>query len=33
MGTLMTDQFNSISIGRKDGRIGLSMDTGQAVYL
>ena len=28
----MTDQLNSISIGRKVGGIGLSMDTGAALY-
>ena len=32
MGTVMTDQFNSISIGRKVGGIGRSMDTGPALY-
>ena len=33
MGTLMTDQLNSISMGRKMGGIGLSIDTGVALYL
>ena len=28
----MTDEFNSVSIGRKVGGIGLSMDTGPALY-
>ena len=31
-GTMMTDQFNSISIDRKVSEIGLSMDTGPALY-
>ena len=32
IGTLMTDQLNSISIGSKVGEIGLFMDTGPVLY-
>ena len=32
IGTLMTDQFNSVSIGRKVSGKGLYMDTGPVLY-
>ena len=32
VGTLMTDQFNSISLSRKVSGIGSSMDTSPALY-